>query len=93
MSILEQKMSTHAFSVTEFKQHCLDVIRQVEQDGTPVDLTRHGKVVARLVPTAPAARGTPPWLRLRGHGALLSQPGESVLKTSDFEALQDIPAP
>lgn len=86
-------MPTHIFSVTDFKQHCLDVIRQVEQDGAPVDLTRHGKVVARLVPTTPAARGTPPWLRLRGHGALLAQPGESVLEAADFEALQDRPAP
>ncbi len=49
-------MTTKAVSVTEFKAHCLDVIRQVEQAGTTVDLVRRGRVVARLVPTAPAAR-------------------------------------
>ena len=59
-------MTTTAVSVTEFKAHCLDVIRQVEQEGTAVDLTRHGKVVARLVPTPRTVQGASPWLRLRG---------------------------
>ncbi|KAB2931685.1 MAG: type II toxin-antitoxin system Phd/YefM family antitoxin, partial [Rhodocyclaceae bacterium] len=50
-------MTTKAVSVSEFKAHCLDVIRQVERAGTAVDLVRRGKVVARLVPSAPASRG------------------------------------
>lgn len=81
-------MTTKAVSVTEFKAHCLDVIRQVEQAGTTVDLVRRGRVVARLVPTAPAARGTPAWLRLRGRGALKAAPEESVLDAADFDALR-----
>lgn len=79
-------MTTNAVSVSEFKLHCLDVIRRVEQDGAAVDLTRHGKVVARLVPTAAAPKGTPTWLRLRGHGRLRAQPEESVLDANDFDA-------
>ena len=79
-------MTTTAVSVSEFKAHCLDVIRQVEQGGGPVDLTRRGKIVARLVPTAPAVQGMAPWLRLRGHGALRAQPDDSVLNAADFEA-------
>lgn len=81
-------MTTKAVSVSEFKAHCLDVIRQVERAGTAVDLVRRGKVVARLVPSAPAARGTPAWLRLRGRGALAASPEESVLEAVDFEALR-----
>jgi prevent-host-death family protein len=81
-------MSIHVVSVSEFKQHCLDVIRRVEREGAPVDLTRHGRVVARLVPTIPAAQGTPPWLRLRGHGLLAAAPEESVLNAAEFEALR-----
>lgn len=81
-------MTIKAVSVTEFKAHCLDVIRQVERAGTAVDLVRRGKVVARLVPSAPAAKGTPAWLRLRGRGALAAAPEESVLDAADFEALR-----
>lgn len=80
-------MTIHAISVTEFKAHCLDMIRQVEKAGTAVDLLRHGKVVARLVPTSPAPQGTPAWLRLRGQGMLSALPGESVLDENDFAAI------
>jgi antitoxin (DNA-binding transcriptional repressor) of toxin-antitoxin stability system len=79
-------MTTLAVSVTEFKAHCLDMIRQVEQGSATVDLTRHGKVVARLVPTPPAAQGTPVWLQLRGRGRLAGAPDESVLDAGAFEA-------
>ena len=81
-------MTTKAVSVSEFKAHCLDMIRQVERAGTAVDLVRRGKVVARLVPTAPASRGTPTWTRLRGRGALKAAPEESVLEAADFDALR-----
>lgn len=79
-------MTTLAVSVSEFKAHCLDVIRQVEKAGAAVDLVRRGKVVARLVPTAPVPQGTPAWLRLRGHGVLSASAGEPVLDERDFEA-------
>jgi prevent-host-death family protein len=81
-------MTTLAVSVTEFKTHCLDLIRQVEQVGDAVELTRHGKVVARLIPSTPAARGTPAWQRLRGQGKLLGAPEESVLDSEQFEAMR-----
>jgi prevent-host-death family protein len=81
-------MTTTAVSVTEFKAHCLDVIRQVEQEGTTVDLTRHGRVVARLVPTPQTSKGVAPWLRLRGRGRLIGAPEAGVLDDSDFDALR-----
>lgn len=81
-------MATLSVSVSEFKTRCLDVIREVERDGAAVDLTRHGKVVARLIPTASAAQGTPTWLRLRGQGRLLATPDESVLDSEQFDALR-----
>ncbi len=81
-------MTTLAVSVSEFKIHCLDLIRQVEQVGDAVELTRHGKVVARLIPTAPAAQGTSAWLRLRGKGKLTGAPEESVLDSGQFDALR-----
>lgn len=79
-------MTTIAVSVSEFKAHCLDMIRQVEQAGAAVDLTRRGKIVARLVPTTSAPQDMPTWLRLRGQGTLCVAPEESVLDDAEFEA-------
>jgi prevent-host-death family protein len=78
-------------SVTEFKQRCLDIVRNVERTGKAVAITRRGKVVARLTPSG--ATTTPierkPWEALRALGGeLLAEPGESVLKNEDFEALR-----
>lgn len=78
-------------SVTEFKQHCLEIIRRVERSGHTVAITRRGKVVARLQPSSPltAPRGLKPWEHLRALGGrLIAGPGESVITDEDFEALR-----
>lgn len=78
-------------SVTEFKHHCLEIIRRVERTGAPVAITRRGRVVAQL--RRPGAQhpfaAAKPWERLRAAGGLLlAGPGESVLHDKDFEALR-----
>lgn len=78
-------------SVTEFKHHCLEIIREVERTGAPVAITRRGRVVAQLRrPRAQHAdAAAKPWERLRAVGGrLLATPGESVLSDKDFEALR-----
>ena len=78
-------------SVTEFKHHCLKIIRRVEKTGKSVAITRRGKVVARLNPSGSSAGPTSmkPWEQLRALGGrLLAKPGESVLRDEDFEALR-----
>jgi prevent-host-death family protein len=77
-------------SVTDFKQRCLEIIRGVEQSGRPVSITRRGKVVARLQPSASsAAAAAKPWERLRAKGVRLAgEPGESVLDARDLEAMR-----
>jgi antitoxin (DNA-binding transcriptional repressor) of toxin-antitoxin stability system len=78
-------------SVTDFKHHCLEIIRRVERTGSPVAITRRGRVVAQLRrPGGPqAAAAAKPWERLRAAGGrLLATPGESVLTDRDFEALR-----
>jgi prevent-host-death family protein len=80
-----------AISVTKFKNSCLDVIRRVETTGQSVSITRRGKVVARLAPSSQATQGADakPWQKLRSLGGeLLAEPGESVVREGDFEALR-----
>lgn len=77
-------------SVTEFKQRCLAIVREVERTGRVIAITRRGKVVARL---APSGRRTEdpqlkPWERLRGTAECAFEPGESVLREDDFEAMR-----
>jgi prevent-host-death family protein len=78
-------------SVTEFKHHCLEIIRRVEKSGKPVAITRRGKVVARLNPSASSSGPNPlkPWEQLRALGGRLrAKPSESVLRDEDFEVLR-----
>jgi prevent-host-death family protein len=75
-------------SVTELKTRCLEIIREMEANGEVVEITRHGAVVARLLPANTAAADVKPWERLHGTGVLLAGPEESVLEDSDFEALR-----
>lgn len=78
-------------SVTEFKQRCLEIIRRVEETGKPVTITRRGKAVARLQSPlmADLKKTAKPWEQLRAMGGrLLAEPGESVLRDEDFEALR-----
>ena len=52
-------MTTYAVSVSEFKAHCLDMIRQVEKAGTAVDLVRRGKSCCAAGADSVSAAGYP----------------------------------
>ncbi|MCS7048162.1 MAG: type II toxin-antitoxin system Phd/YefM family antitoxin [Verrucomicrobiae bacterium] len=74
-------------SVTEFKSKCLQLLKELETQQEPIEITRGGKVVARIVPAGSLVQTSlKPWQRLRGTGRLLSKPQEGVLKQADFEA-------
>jgi len=76
-------------SVTQFRAHCLELIRQVQNGGEVVEITRHGKPVARLTPPADGrSEQQRPWQKLRDSGALDVEPEESVLDAGAFDALQ-----
>ena len=76
-------------SVTQFRAHCLELIRQVESGGEVVEITRHGRPVARLTPPAGASSEQQrPWQTLRGSGALEVEPEDSVLDAQSFDALR-----
>lgn len=76
-------------SVTRFREHCLELLSQVESSGEEVEITRDGKPVARLTPTVPRQAGQQrPWETLRGSGVLMVDPEESMLDSSAFDALR-----
>ncbi len=88
MTIYNSQMD---ISITEFKHRCLEIIRELEKSGRPVTITRRGKTVARLVAPSLAMPGSPmrPWEKLQAMGGrLLAEPGESVLRDQDFDALR-----
>lgn len=76
-------------SVTRFREHCLELLSQVESSGEEVEITRDGKPVARLTPAVPRQTGKQrPWETLRGSGVLMVDPEESMLDSSAFDALR-----
>ncbi|HJT16333.1 MAG TPA: type II toxin-antitoxin system prevent-host-death family antitoxin [Thermoanaerobaculia bacterium] len=75
-------------SVTELKARLLEVIREIEQTGTTIEVERHGRVVVRLIPAISARAAGRPWTRLRGSGVLKAAPEESMLSDKDFKALR-----
>lgn len=77
-------------SVTELRRRCFEIIRKVEKTGRPVTIRRRGRVVARLtaLPREKVAAGVKPWEQLRGRAVCLFEPGESVLRDEDFEAMR-----
>jgi len=76
-------------SVTRFREHCLELLSQVESSGEEVEIIRDGKPVARLTPAVPRQRGQQrPWETLRGSGVLMVDPEESMLDSSAFDALR-----
>jgi prevent-host-death family protein len=76
-------------SVTRFRAQCLELIRQVERGGEVVEITRHGKTVARLTSsTGSITQSQRPWENLRGSGVLAMEPEDSLLDNQAFDALR-----
>ena len=52
-------MSVKQIPVSEFKAHCAEELRGVEQNDVSLELTRHGKVIAVIhAPTPPLENNT-----------------------------------
>lgn len=80
-----------AISVTELKHRLLEIVGRVEKTRASVTITRRGKVVAHLQPSLgeTGEAQQKPWEQLRALGGkLLAEPGESVLRDEDFEAMR-----
>jgi prevent-host-death family protein len=76
-------------SVTDFKAHCLDLIRKVEAGGKAITIRRHGRVVARLEAASDPLGPGKPWEQLRALGGQTRlKASESVVADKDFQALR-----
>ena len=71
-------------SATEFKAKCLSLIDEVQEQGSELIISKHGRPVALLVP----ARAEKPWLALRGKGRFTGDPFAPVVDEKDIEALR-----
>lgn len=78
-----------SISVTDFKAHCLNLIRRVEESGKAITILRRGRAVARLEPADRTSEERKPWEELRALGGRTSaEAEESVWRDKDFEALR-----
>lgn len=77
---------TRTISATEFKAHCLALMDEVMRTGDELMITKHGRVVARLVAPEGAIPSTYGWLS--GTVAFVGDPTEPEdvwsLETSIF---------
>ena len=71
-------------SATEFKAKCLSLIDEVQERGSELIISKHGRPVARLVPVG----AEKPWLALRGKGRFTGDPFAPVVDEKDIEALR-----
>ena len=74
-------------SATEFKAKCLAVLDRVHTHHESVTITKHGRVVARLIPDL--GLDDKPWLRLRGAPVRWTgDPFAPAVADRDIEALK-----
>jgi len=60
--MIHQDEKPKTISVTEFKAHCTEELRSVEEDGVTLAVTRHGKVIAVVQKPAPPAPSLQEWI-------------------------------
>lgn len=74
---------------SEFNARCLKLMDEVAASGEVVEITKHGRPVARLVPT-PAGRSSPFGLH-RGRGRVLGDIVGPIAELDDWEPDVDQP--
>ena len=81
-------MGTRRVPAAEFKATCLRIIREMENDGRAVTITRRGRPVALLSPL-PAPGGQPFIGKMQGTVLAYDDPFAPAAPPSDWSALRD----
>lgn len=72
--------------VSKFKATCLAVLRRVQRDGRPVQITRFGKPIAEVVPPSPERPDA--WIGTMRHtGRIVGDIVAPAADDSDWEVL------
>lgn len=69
------ELEVKSVPMTEFKARCTEYVRAVENGEAPIQITRHGKVVAKLVKPEPSAgpQSVAEWIG-SGRGSVIFSP-------------------
>lgn len=89
---LQEKQS---IAISDFKAHCTEHLRMVEQTGLPIEITRHGKVIAQVMPPDKESPTMAEWIG-SGAGTMIEgaedlfdeptwQPGDWNMERDDEE--------
>ncbi len=71
-------------TATEFKAKCLRLLDEVNETGEVLEISKHGKPVARLMPIQSEA----PWAKLRGMGRFKGDAFAPAIEESEIQALK-----
>lgn len=71
-------------TATEFKAKCLRLLDEVQTTGEELEISKHGRLVAKVVPITEQAA----WKNLRGCGTLKGDPFAPVISSAEIDALQ-----
>jgi len=75
-------------SISEFKAKCLGLIEQVHKTRQPLRITRHGRVVAELIPAGPDQKRK--FLGgMAGTGKIVGDIVSPIIDLDEFEAYRD----
>jgi prevent-host-death family protein len=77
-----------SISISEFKAKCLGLIDQVQKTHQPLQITRHGRPVAELVPAGPDRKRK--FLGdMKGTVEIIGDIVSPVIELEEFEAYRD----
>jgi prevent-host-death family protein len=78
-----QQSMKQTVSITEFKSKCLAYMRDVDEKGAHLIITKHGKSIAEVQPVAPEQAGSNPL-----KGSVIFQKDLISSVEADWEALE-----
>lgn len=77
-----------AMTISKFKAQCLSVMDRVRRTGRPVRVTRYGRPIADVVPSAPVTRDVRTLGFLKDTTTITGDLIAPVAATSDWNALK-----
>ncbi|WP_206171041.1 type II toxin-antitoxin system Phd/YefM family antitoxin [Phragmitibacter flavus] len=79
MTVLES--TERQIAVSQFKAHCTEELRSVEEDGITLIITRHGKAIAQISP--PSSKNIPTIAEWIGSGKKFTLASDEMVNSFD----------